>query len=263
MPFSASEVESSSYLRLLVLGGPKVGKTRTVIQSAPGPSYVINCDDQFSLKPAAVVRSDFVWDLVTGEDATIFQKMENAIGEARRGVKEGKYKTVVWDTLTYYAQRIELVLAGATDTGKGPDGRRYWPEYEKRLRNVVDRLFSLKAHIIVTAHYIDVKGAAIDNQLEKSGEGIVPLLGGKARATLPAMFQDVVFLEKKGGRRVFTCSSDGIWGPGCRNLEGVSQVDADIGVLWKAMTQKSETKKPETKNLEIETKKPKTESKSK
>lgn len=245
MPFSASEVESSAFLRLLVMGGPKVGKTRTVIQSCEGPVYVINCDDQFSLKPAAAQR-DFTWDPVYAGDATIFQQMENAIGEARKGVKEGRYKTIVWDTLTYYAQRIEIICLDSTDAGKGPDGRRAYPEYEKRLRNVLDRLFALKAHVIVNAHYIDVKGATIDNQLEKSGDGIVPLLAGKARATIPAMFQDVVFMEKKGGKRVFTTSSEGIWGPGCRNLDGVSTVDADIGLLWAAMTAKP-TKNHETK----------------
>jgi hypothetical protein len=173
--------------------------------------------------------------------------MENAISEARKGVKEGRYNWIVWDTMTYYAQRIETLILDSTDQGKGPDGRRAYPEYEKRLRNVVDRLFTVKAHVIVNAHYIDVKGALIDNQLDKSGDGICPMLAGKARATIPAMFQDVIWMEKKGGKRIFTCSSDGVWGPGCRNLDGVSTVDADIGLLWAAMNPKtkiSETKTP-------------------
>jgi len=241
MPFSAAEVESSAYLRLLLLGAPKIGKTRTVVDTASqafGEGYVINCDDQFSLKPAATVTKKFQWDPVYCGD--LVAAMEKAIKEARDGVRDGKYKWVLWDTMTYYAQRIETAILDATDQGKGPDGRRAYPEYEKRLRNVVDRLFTVKAHVIVNAHYIDVKGALIDNQLDKTGDGICPMLAGKARATIPAMFQDCVWMEKKGGKRVFTCSSDGVWGPGCRNLDGVSTLDADIGLLWKTMQAKPE-----------------------
>jgi hypothetical protein len=100
---------------------------------------------------------------------------------------------------------------------------------------VIDRLFLLDAHVIVLAHHIDVKGALIEGQLEREGEGICPLLGGKARATIPAMFQDVVFMEMRQGRRTFTTSSAGVFGPGCRNLEGVHQTEANIRSLWDLM----------------------------
>src|ERR1017187_2463653 len=125
MPFSAADVESSAYLRLLVLGGPKVGKTRTVIDTASaafGEGYAINCDDQFSLKPAAAVTNKFQWDPVYSGD--LFAQMEKAIKEARDGVRENRYKWILWDTITYYAQRIETIILDSTDTGKGPDGRR-------------------------------------------------------------------------------------------------------------------------------------------
>lgn len=247
MPLSAKDVESSSYLRLLEMGGPKVGKTRTTIATCHLPAYVINCDDKFALKPATQATTNFEWDLVTGDDASLLSKMERAIGEARKGVKEGRYKTIIWDTMTYYAMRLEQVLADATNNAAGePDGRRYWPRYEKELRGIVDRLFSLDAHVIILAHYLDVKGAPIADkmsgtqQLEKSGDGICPLLGGKARITIPAMCQDVVFMEMRGGKRIFTTSSEGVWGPGCRNLDGVSQVDADIKVLWETMQKKKQ-----------------------
>jgi len=241
MPSPASAIESSSYLRLLVLGGPKIGKTTTIIYTCEKPAYVINCDDQFSLKPAARCTSEFEWDLVV--EPNIFQKMESAIKSARDGVKEGKYKTIVWDTMSMYSDRILQIILASTDTGKGPDGRRAYPDYERTMRNILDRLFTCKAHVIVNAHYIDVKGASIDGQLEKSGDGIVPLLAGKARATVPALFQDVVFLDKRNGERVFVTSDSGVWGPGCRNLAGVDCLPADISLLWEKM----QNKKPVTK----------------
>ncbi len=231
MPLKAEDVVKSPYLRLLIMGAPKVGKTTTTLMTCEHPAYVINCDDESSLVPAARKTKEFSYDNVIGGDA--LQRLEGAIAEARKGVKEGRYKTIVWDTISSFAMRIEQILADATDTGKGPDGRRFWPEYEKRLRNAVDRLFTLKAHVIVLSHYIDVGGEVNENQLAKTGPGIVPLLGGKARGTIPSLFQDVLFLEKKKEGRVFITSISGVWGPGCRSLPDVTVVPADIMGFWK------------------------------
>lgn len=236
MPLSPDDASAQAYLRLLVLGAPKVGKTHCILATCEKPAYVINCDDAGSLRPASRVTKEFKWDLVAARDAGMLSQMENAIGEARRGVKAGEYKTIVWDTMSSYAMRLEQVLADSTDTGKGPDGRRYWPDYEKRLRSVVERLFSLKAHIIVMSHYIEVGGEVTENQMAKSGQGIVPLLGGKARGTIPALFQDVVFLEKKRTGRVFTTALEGVFGPGCRSLDGVAEMPADVGEFWRRAT---------------------------
>ena len=232
MPQSSKDVEASAYLRLLVLGGPKVGKTHTVIATAIPPVYVINSDDKYSLKPAARV-CDFTWDLALGTD---LDAIEKCIHEARTGVKEGRYNTIVWDTITKYAGRLEDTVAAPTMNAQGePDGRRYWPRYLKHLRGIIDRLFTLKAHVIVNAHWIESSAVLIEGQTAKSGNGVVPMLGGKARQEIPAEFQDVVFLEKRAGKRIFVASDDGVWGPGCRNLPGVTTCDADIKELWKMM----------------------------
>lgn len=236
MPIDSKDLVGSSYLRLLVMGPPKVGKSTTCIGSAPpGGVYVINSDDKYSLRPATKVR-EFQCDHVLGNE---LQGIENALKEARTGVKEARYQTIVWDTITKYAGRVEDVFANATIGAKGePDGRRYWPAYKKHLHGIIDRLFALKAHVIVTAHYIEQSGVMIDGQIAKQGNGIVPALGGTARASIPAEFQDVVFLEMRpGGKRVFVTSSDGVFGPGCRSLPGVQSVDANIATLWEKMQQ--------------------------
>lgn len=225
-------MEASSYLRLLVLGAPKSGKTHTILATCEKPTYVINSDDQFSLKPAARV-CQFKWDLALGKDPN---EIEKCIQEARRGVKEGEYKTIVWDTISRYSDRVVEAYAAATANGAGePDGRRYWPNYRKHLHSIIDRLFMLKAHVIVLSHYIESSAVLIEGQVKKAGEGVLPGLGGQARTSIPAEFQDIVFLEKRAGKRSFVVSNDGVFGPGCRSLTGVEAIEADVGVLWKAM----------------------------
>jgi peroxiredoxin len=234
MPIDSKDLAAASYLRLLVMGPPKVGKTTVCVGTAPeGGVYVVNSDDKSSLRPAQRVRT-FTCDHCLGTD---LQAIENALKEARTGVKEGRYGTIVWDTITKYAARVEEVFANATIGAKGePDGRRYWPAYKKHLHGVIDRLFALKAHVIVTAHFLEQSSVQIEGQVSKMGAGIVPALGGAARASIPAEFQDVVFLEKrKGDKRVFVTSVDGVYGPGCRSLPGVAEVDANVAELWRKM----------------------------
>jgi hypothetical protein len=235
VPRPASEVEASSYLRLLVLGSPKSGKTCTVLKSAIGRTYVVNSDDKYSLRPALQFTDDFEFDLALGDN---LRDIEKCIAAAREGVKSGKYQTILWDTLTKYCWRAEQVFSSASENAKGePDGRRYWPQFRKHIHGILDRLFSLEAHVIVNSHWADVQGALIDNQLDKIGDGIAPMLGGQLRVTVPAEFQDVIFLEKKGEARSFVTSSSGVWGPGCRNLPGVKSLPADVEQLWETMTQ--------------------------
>lgn len=244
MPRKASDIEACSYLRLLVLGSPKVGKSTTILKSAIGTSYVINSDDEFSLRPATQFTDDFDYDLVFGTNT---QDIEKAIHCAKEGVKEGRYQTIIWDTITKYCWRVEDVFAKATENNAGePDGRRYHPMMRKHVMNIIDRLFLLPAHVIVNAHWADVGGALIGEQLDKNGKGIAPMLPGQLRTHVPAAFQDVIFLEKQGENRIFQTSADGVWGPGTRNLPGVKNLPADISLLWEKMNQSNQQPK-ETK----------------
>jgi hypothetical protein len=232
--FDSKDLSASSHLRLLIMGPPKVGKTSVAVGTAPeGGVYVINSDDVNSLRPAQRLRT-FQGAHVLGND---LQGIENALKECRTGVKEGRFNTIVWDTITKYAGRVEQLFADATIGAKGePDGRRYWPAYKKHLHGVLDRLFAMKAHVIVNAHYLVQSSVQIDGQVAKQGDGIVPALGGTARASIPAEFQDVVFLEKRrNDKRVFVTSADGVYGPGCRSLPGVTEVDANVAKMWEEM----------------------------
>ena len=231
MPINASDCAKAAYLRLLVMAPPKAGKTTTTLMTCEKPAYVINCDDDHSLIPAARKTTDFVYDNVFAPDP--MTSLNKAIKEAADGVKAGRYKTIILDTISVLSRRLMAQLeAPALEMGKQPDGRKTYPEHENRLIGAVERLFRLKAHVIVLSHFIEVGGEA-EGQLAKTGAGIAPLLAGKARATIPALFQDVVFLEKKKDKsRVFITSIDGVWGPGCRSLSA-TEVPADIMGFWK------------------------------
>jgi hypothetical protein len=240
MPIKSDDMPASDYLRLLVLGPPKVGKSTTCIATAPGPVYVINSDDPTALRAARDFKTPshpngqtFVYDNAFGDNHTA---IEACIREAQRGVKAGEYNSIVWDTISVYAERVLDVFEDAS-RGKGgdSDGRRFWPAHRKHIRQIIDRLSMLRAHLIVTSHYLDVHGPVIDGQLDKQGDGIAPNLPGQLRQSVPAMFSDVVYLDKKGDQRFFITRSGGAFGPGGRTLPGTRVVEGDVSKLWEMM----------------------------
>jgi hypothetical protein len=155
---------------------------------------------------------------------------------AKEGVEAGKYKTIILDTLSSFATKLEEECLNASDTtGKGPDGRRAYPDYERRLRHLMESFFHIPAHFIAISHFLQIGGEVADNGTAKSGEGIVPLLAGKARATLPMMFNDVIFMDMVRGERLFVVNAQGSWGPGSRSLSTSEKLPADISVLLKAI----------------------------
>jgi AAA domain len=234
MPQPASSIEREPHMRVLLMGAAKCGKSTSTITSLvklAGQGYVMCCGDKSGMSPAARRTSKFQFDVVRDEN-----EMEAGIKEARRGTKEGEYKWIFVDDFSLYASFLEGALRDASaklNKSGEPDGRRYWPEYKTRLLNVPRRLFELKAHVIFATHFIE-QSQEIDGQRAKSGVGIVPMIGGSAREELPALFQDVVFMEKEKDRRVFKLNPEGVWGPGCRSTDETKIIDADFGEFLKA-----------------------------
>jgi hypothetical protein len=235
MPQAASSI-GDPILRVLLMGAAKVGKTVATIPSlvkAVGTGYVIACSgDKGSVAPAARRTSKFTYDLVHDET-----EMEAAIKEARRGVKEGRYKWIFVDDFSLYASVLEGLLrdwsSKRSKSGEA-NGREVYPELKTRIMNVPRRLFDLDVHIVFATHYIE-QNREMDGQRAKSGTGIVPMIPGSAREELPALFQDVVFMEKDKDKRVFrvNVNGEGVWGPGSRSLDGVETIDADFGEFLK------------------------------
>jgi len=232
MPTKASEGKISPYLRLLLLGPPKCGKTVTTLMTCPKPAYLINSGGEGAWQGALPHTTDFEFDDVNQTDSKILNSFEAALKVAREGVAAGKYKTIIWDEFSTYAYHLLNALEAATDKGSGPDGRRVYPEYTKRLVSAVERLMLIPAHLIVLSHFYD-SGAEIEGQLKKEGKGIMPAVAGAARQKIPGLFPNVAFLEKRGANRFLMFSLDGVWGPGTRNLPGVDELPADISLLCK------------------------------
>lgn len=252
MPISASELEAEDFLRVLLMGIAKSGKTTSSIISlveAFGWGYVLACSDKSHLQPAKRRTDKFKFDLVRVEN-----DMEAALKEARRGVKAGEYKWLLLDDVSLFASRLENKFReeAAAKTRSGEANSMMWSrEFKSRILNYVSRLFDLSAHIVITSHYIEQGGEIADpktgaRQRAKSGPGIMPLIYGAAREELPAMCHDVLFLEKitvrvkRAGepkpvwvsKRVFQVNPDGVWGLGSQSTDGTKAIKASFKDFW-------------------------------
>jgi hypothetical protein len=250
MPQEASALEREPFDRVLILGEPHIGKSTSVVASAAdgfGLGYVMNCGKQTGLLAAGRRSKRFQWDLIRDEKG-----MEEAIKVARRGCKEGKYKWVVIDDFNFYASWLEEALEDATRNEKGEsDGRRYWPAYKQRLRNILLRCFDFKAHLYVISHFIETGDALIDGQTEKSGYGVLPLFSGTARKEIPGMFSDIVFMApstEDGTKRSFFINPTGVYGPTCLSANETREIDADVGALHDEFEKSAKAEKAKSRS---------------
>lgn len=234
------------------MGPPKIGKTTSAVATGPSRGVLlINCDNRAtSVRGAYRVRPDFDVLMVRaakGKNHYAWADMLAALQEAREGVRTKKYDRVVVDTLSEFSEALEDECASKTENGSGEaDGRRYWPVYHKRMRHVMNNLFDMKAHTIVVTHYMEVgsEDAVEGDGTPHRGQGYVPLLGGKSRGKIPAMFDDIVWMDFRGGRRVFVTGPTGAWGPGCRSTADVKEIPADVGELLKLFSLSNERNEP-------------------
>lgn len=229
MALMASELATSSFLRVLLLGPPKVGKSTMCIGTSPGPVRVLLAEDDSALVPAirAFGPESFTFARVPG-----YNEMTREVLAAKNDAKKGEVKTCIVDSLSIFAKKLEKQCLDATDNGHGPDGRRAYPDFNRRVDQIIDQLFSIKAHLIVISHYIDTGGGEVapddgGEPTPKTGEGVVPMLPGKARILVPARFPDVVWMDYSKGKRVLITGPLGAWGPGCRSMNGTKKIPAD------------------------------------
>lgn len=226
MAHSADDLVADRYLRLLLLGYPKSGKTTMVIGSSPPPVRVILCENDSALVPAKRVTRDFTFDR-----ARTFEQMTTAILSAKRAVKAGEVKTIVVDPLSTFAQH----LLDDTMEAMRDDGRRAYPSVLKQLRQCVDQLTDIQAHVVVISHYLREGGGQVQPEdgsdpVPTEGEGVIPLLPGKARLHIAALFTNVVWFgaDQKTGKRLIYTQPKGVWGPGARSFRDARTFPADV-----------------------------------
>ena len=232
-----SDLHAAKHLRCLIIGGAKTGKSWLIRTLTPDmlPVLVFNSDDANALTRAAgtLDAKDFAWVEMYGNDLQITEK---CIGEARKGAMAGRYKSIIWDTATCYAERSIEVHERASLTQNGnTDGRIFYRNQKKHVMNIIARLKLLPAHLFVMVHD-DVqreKLQTIPGQAAKSGANIAPGFEGALRSLMPREFQDVIYLDRGPGQsRIFCLSAEGVTGPGSRTLPGVESMNADLGEFW-------------------------------
>lgn len=232
MPIAAEDLDFESRLRILMLGQPKAGKTSAVVSTSPGPVRVLLCEDMSALREAKRRSPKGHFDV---EQIKGWNSMQKAMSEAKQDAASGNIKTLVIDPLSDFADRVLLECFELTKTSQGnDDGRKAYPECTKRLKHLTEQLFAMPCHVVVICHHL-VTGPDPGEGLEKTGQGIVPLLPGASRAIIAAKFSDIVWFDLKvvNGKedRAFVTGPQGAWGPGCRSLPSTETLEPDITKL--------------------------------
>lgn len=220
----SSEVAKESFARVLLLGAAKLGKTTTLLETAPKP-LVINCDGEGATQYAASGGADFLEVRVGNVNGVGCVKAWTA---ARRAAKElvaaGEVRTVVLDTFTLLSDHLK------EDLQVTKQGFDLWNEMYDQLIGGIRRLAELPAHLFVVGHM---------DPAEDAVSGIMPLVQGKrAKAMLPAELADWIVFDYEAGRkpeRAFLLGPQKYWTHSGRNIRKVQIVEANATKLIEAL----------------------------
>jgi hypothetical protein len=222
MARTPDELGGDRFLRALLLGKPKSGKTTMTVVTLPKPVRVILCEDDSALAPAKRETRDFTFARVNTHD-----DMLSALLEARRDAKKETIASVVLDPLSVYATKILENAFDSTRTRNGEDnGLAAYSRVDRQLNHALDQLLDIPAHVVAISHYI-TKG----DDDTKVGDGLLPVMPTQKLAQMvPSKFKDVVWFhyDAKTGRRVLKVNPVGVFGPAGRTFREAREIEADI-----------------------------------
>lgn len=216
---NSADIQAEAYARVLLIGAMKVGKTTAILETAPGPIAVLNCDGVaatlFPAKRGAKfeelqVRNNAGWQ--KGVDAAI------------KAAKDGKVKTIVLDTVTLLADSLHR------EFNRTKQGFEIYAALETSLKDGLSKLLDAPAHVFVVAH-MDPKG-----EDGSSNAGILPLIKGKATAVwVPSKISDWILFENdpmnKEPRR-FLVGPQKYWNHSGRRITRSVEIKADVMQLF-------------------------------
>lgn len=202
-----SEVNPSENIKVLTYGEAGAGKT-VFACSFPGPIYVADFDGKVSSAAAyykhigqteRLEEIDFD-EYNKGAQGVAFGEWGRKLAEFEREAKEGtlRYKTIVIDSLTFFADRaMEKVMAdnpGIKSPVKGIPGLQHYGVFNPFIKWQLGRVLSLPCNVVVTSH-IKVDKDDLTGQIIKG-----PNLTGKLQAFIPVLFPEVYrqYAERKG-----------------------------------------------------------------
>lgn len=210
--------------------------TCAAVLTSPGPVYVINSDGQGALDPVALLGGEF-----EAEDVNSMRQFDKCLSHLK--VNKDKYKTIVLDNISSFGDFLEEEL-----TSEGiKDGRQFYPELKKRLMYVIRSLLALPQNVIVIGQ-CESDGSA------KGGFGHILNISGKAKISIPSMFQDWVWLDvqidpaTKEVKREFLLAPQGNWTKGVRSIKDTSSMEANISKFIRLAEKRNENTNPVQKS---------------
>lgn len=170
--------------KIMVLGDYGTGKSYFA-STFPGPMYVFDFDKHIL---GFRERDDVFFDQFDMSYLG-WVNFEKVIIQVAKDVKEGKYKTVVLDSLTSMAD-VCMERAMQLDPKRGPDEGPIWNVHYMIVKNLMSaklrKLLSFHCNLIFNGHWAlekDPKTGAI-----LSAE---PFLTGALSTTIPGLFSEV------------------------------------------------------------------------
>ena len=152
-------------MRILVTGKPKVGKSHFSL-TAEAPILLIDTEFSFPALAPKFAHKKILWaKLIDVNEKTneldsvlMLEKLDRWLTKIEKMVREGKIKTVVFDSVTSlwkYCQdwlRYEVVRVGGKLNMKGvPADRRDWWRANSKYEGILNRLNALGVNVIYTA----------------------------------------------------------------------------------------------------------------
>lgn len=219
--YTAKDIASDGYLKMLLMGPPKGGKSSTVATTAPKPIFILNGDGKDGLHYASTLPGA---EFESGDVNTLDDLGRTASWLLKR-VDAGEIRTVVIDTLTLLQSRIVDNFAEAN----GGVDLQGWGELFTKIKSVIQAFIDAPCHFIIVGHAVNTDGGS-------GGHGTMPAIAGKLGTILPAMIHEWVWLDvdpkkKPEEARTFLVGPQGNWMHGCRHAKRTVAIEADIGAL--------------------------------
>jgi phage nucleotide-binding protein len=208
-----NDLSSSQHLKVLVYGDSGVGKTCS-IATMPGPIFMFDFDQKISslasfLKVSNKEKLKEVDYDAFGHDPTKkgrpIQRFEGSLVGAKKAIEAGefKYKTVVLDSLTTFAEELmrEIIKnnPGLKRAIENVPSLQDYMVLNIEFKRIVNQLLSLPLNVVVIAH------ASTDKDENTGQIKVKPLLPGKLADQLPVVFPELyrAFVAQQDGKSSF------------------------------------------------------------
>jgi len=213
--YSAKDAKDDAFARVLLLGPPKLGKTTSLVTTAPRP-LVLNCDGDSALKFPADAGAEFeAGDVLNAADYLAACKY--AVARAATG----EIESIILDSVSVLVDNLTAELES-----KGLSGREMWGELMATGMRGFRLLLTAQAHLFVVAHYVPTLDTA---------SGVVPGIGGQLKTLIPARMHDWVLFSYEAGRkpeRMYLLGPQPGWNASGRNIKRSCAVEATVPALF-------------------------------